>query len=106
MRKRKLVGDDVSRVQEARSPGRDELAVAGYRTLCREVGGGKERAGQHGVGLVIKELITNMAGAHQQASHIEDFQHSRRVEQYHICTCHTPTDIIESKGYRLTRTTF
>ena len=52
---------DVIGLQETRRPGRTEFAAAGYRVFCSRVDGRSGRAGQHGVGLAVKESIIREA---------------------------------------------
>ena len=61
LQKCKVLGCDVIGLQETRRPGRTEFAAAGYRVFCSGVGGSIGRAGQHGVGLVVKESIIRRA---------------------------------------------
>ena len=53
----KVLDCDVIGLQETRRPGRTEFAAAGYRVFCSGVDGSTGRAGQHGVGLAVKESI-------------------------------------------------
>ena len=48
-------------LQETRRPGRTEFATAGYRVFCSGVDGSTGWAGQHGVGLAVKESIIREA---------------------------------------------
>ena len=57
----KVLGCDVIGLQETRRPGRTEFATAGYRVFCSGVDGSTGRAGQHGVGLAVKESIIREA---------------------------------------------
>ena len=57
LQKCKVLGCDVIGLQETRRPGRTEFATAEYRVFCSEVDGSTGRAGQHGVGLAVKESI-------------------------------------------------
>ena len=52
---------DVIGLQETRRPGRTEFAAEGYRVFCSGVDGNSGRAGQHGVGLAVKESIIREA---------------------------------------------
>ena len=61
LHKCKLLGCDAIGLQETRRPGRTEFAAAGYRVLCSGVDGSTGRAGQHGVGLAVKESIIREA---------------------------------------------
>ena len=61
MQKCKVLGCDVIGLQETRRPGRTEFAAAGYRVFCSGVDGSSGRAGQHGVGLAVKESIIREA---------------------------------------------
>ena len=65
LQKFKVLGCDVIRLQETRRPGRTEFAAAGYRMFCsgrtRTVAGSSGRAGQHGIGLAVKESIMREA---------------------------------------------
>ena len=61
LQKCKVLGCDVIGLQETRRPGRTEFATAGYRVFCSGVDGSTGRAGQHGVGLVVKESIIREA---------------------------------------------
>ena len=56
-----MLGCDVIGLQETRRPGWTELAAAGYRVFCSGVDGSSRRAGQHGVGLAVKESIVREA---------------------------------------------
>ena len=56
-----MLGCDVIGLQETRRPERIEFAAAGYRVFCRGVDGSSGRAGQHGVGLAVKESIIREA---------------------------------------------
>ena len=57
LQKCKMLGCDVIGPPETRRPGRTEFAAAGYRVFCSGVDGSTGRAGQHGVGLAVKESI-------------------------------------------------
>ena len=57
LQKCKVLGCDLIGLQETRRPGRTELAAAGYRVFYSRVDGSTGRAGQHGVGLAVKESI-------------------------------------------------
>ena len=57
LQKCKVLGCDVIGLQEMRRPGRTEFAAAGYRVFCSGEDGSSGRAGQHGVGLAVKESI-------------------------------------------------
>ena len=57
LQKCKVLGCDVIGLQETRRPGRTEFAAAGYRVFCSGVDGRTGRAGQHGMGLAVKESI-------------------------------------------------
>ena len=61
LQKCKVLGCDVIRLQETRRPGRTEFATAGYRVSCSGVDRSTGRAGQHGVGLAVKESIIREA---------------------------------------------
>ena len=61
LQKCKVLGCYVIGLQETRRPGRTEFAAAGYRVFCSGVDGSTGRAGQHGVGLAVKESITREA---------------------------------------------
>ena len=61
LQKCKVLGCDVIGLQETRRPGRTEFATAGYREFCSGVDGSTGRAGQHGVGLPVKESIIREA---------------------------------------------
>ena len=61
LHKCKVLGCDVIGLQETRRPGRTEFATAGYRVFCSGVDGSSGRAGQHGVGLAVKESIIHEA---------------------------------------------
>ena len=56
-----MLGCDVIGLQEPRRSGRTEFAAAGYRVFCSRVDGSCGRAGQHGVGLAVKESIIREA---------------------------------------------
>ena len=61
LQKCKVLGCDVIGLQETRRPVRTEFAAAGYRVFCSGVDGNSGRAGQHGVGLAVKESIIRKA---------------------------------------------
>ena len=61
LQKCKVLGCDVIGLQETRRPGRAEFAAAGYRVFFSGVDGSSGRAGQHEVGLVVKESIVRKA---------------------------------------------
>ena len=61
LQKSKVLGCDVIALQETRRPGRAEFAAAGHRVFCSGVDGSSGRAGQHGVGLVVKESVIREA---------------------------------------------
>ena len=61
LQKYKVLGCDIIGLQEMRRPGRTEFAAAGYRVFCSGVDGNSGRAGQHGVGLAVKEFIIHEA---------------------------------------------
>ena len=61
LQKCKVLGCDVIGLQETRRPGRTEFATAGYCMFCSGVDGSTGRAGQHGVGLAVKESIIREA---------------------------------------------
>ena len=61
LQKCKVLGCDVIGLQETRTPGRTEFAAAGYRVFCSGVDGSTGRAGQHGMGLAVKESISREA---------------------------------------------
>ena len=61
LQKYKVLGCDIIGLQETRRPGRTEFAAAGYRVFCSGVDGNSSRAGQHGVGLAVKEFIIHEA---------------------------------------------
>ena len=57
LQKCKVLGCDVIGLQETRRPGRTEFAAAGYRVFFSGVDGSTGRAGQHGLGLAVRESI-------------------------------------------------
>ena len=61
LQKCKVLGCEVIGLQETRRPRRTEFAAAGNRVFCSGVDGNSSRAGQHGVGLAIKESIVREA---------------------------------------------
>ena len=61
LQKFKVLGCDVMGLQETQRHGRTEFAAAGYRVFCSGVDGSSGRAGQHGVGLAVKESIIREA---------------------------------------------
>ena len=66
LQKCKVLSCDVIGLQEARRPGRTEFAAAGYCVFCSGVDGSSGRAGQHGVGLAVKESIVREATRTQE----------------------------------------
>ena len=52
-----MLGCDVIGLQETQRPGRTEFTAAGYRVFCSGEDRRSGRAGQHGVGLAVKESI-------------------------------------------------
>ena len=61
LQKCQVLGCDVIGLQETRRPGRTGFAAAGYRVFCSGVDKSSGRAGQHGVGLAVKEPIIREA---------------------------------------------
>ena len=61
LQKYEVLGCDVIGLQETQRPGRTEFAAAGYRVFCSGVDGSSGWAGQHGVGLAVKESIVRKA---------------------------------------------
>ena len=61
LQKCKVLGCNVIGLQETRRPGRTEFDAAGYRVFCSGVDESSGRAGQHGVGLAVKESIVREA---------------------------------------------
>ena len=61
LQKCKVLGCDVIGLQGTRRPGRTEFAAAGYCVFCSGVDGRSGRAGQHGLGLSVKESIIREA---------------------------------------------
>ncbi|CAN0222163.1 unnamed protein product, partial [Ascophyllum nodosum] len=61
LQKCKVLDCDVIGLQETRRPGRTEFTAAGYRVFCSGVDGNIGRAGQHAVGLAVKESIIREA---------------------------------------------
>ena len=62
LQKCKVLGCDVIGLKETRRLGWTEFAVAGYRVFCSGKGGSSSgQAGQHGVGLAVKESIVREA---------------------------------------------
>ena len=61
LQKCKVLDCEVIGLQEMRRPGRTEFVPAGYRVFCSGVGGNSGRAGQHGVGLAVKQSIIREA---------------------------------------------
>ena len=61
MQKCKVLGCDVIGLQETQRPGRTEFAATGYRVFCSGEDGSSGQAGQHGVGLAVKESIVRKA---------------------------------------------
>ncbi|CAM9644288.1 unnamed protein product [Sphacelaria rigidula] len=59
LQKCREVGCDVIELQEKRRPGQTEVAAARHHIFCGGAEGGKGRAGQHGVGLVVKGSTIN-----------------------------------------------
>ena len=57
----KVLDCDVIGLQETRRQGRTEFAAAGYRVFCSGVDWSTGWAGQHGVGLAVKESIIRKA---------------------------------------------
>ena len=66
LQKCKVLGCDVIGLQKTRRPGRTEFVAAGYRVFCSGVDGSSGRAGQHGVGLAVKESIVREAAWTQE----------------------------------------
>ena len=61
LQKCKVFGCDAIELQETRRSWRTEFAAAGYRVFCSGEDGSSDRAGQHGVGLAVKESIVREA---------------------------------------------
>ena len=66
LQKYKVLGCDVIGLQETRRPGRPEFAAARYPVFFSRVDGSSGRAGQHGVGLAVKESIIHEATSTQE----------------------------------------
>ena len=62
----KVLVCDVIGLQETQRPRRTEFAAADYREFCSGVDGNSGRAGQHGVGLAVKEHIVREATRAQE----------------------------------------
>ena len=88
LQKCKVLGCDVIGLQETRRPGRTEFAAAGYRVFCSGVDGSTGRAGQHGVGLAVKESIIREATWTQELTNERlmsmTFQLDRQVQRCHL----------------------
>ena len=61
LQKYKVLGCDIIGLQETRRPAWTEFAAVGYRVFCSGVDGNSGRAGQHGVGLAVKEFTIHEA---------------------------------------------
>ena len=61
LHKCKVLDCDVIGLQQTRTPGRTGFAAAGHRVFCSGVDESTGRAGQHGVGLAVKESIVRGA---------------------------------------------
>ena len=88
LQKCKALGCAVIGLQETRRPGRTEFAAGGCRVFCSGVDGSSGRAGQHGVGLAVKESIIREATwtqVYERAPDVDDFQLDRQVQRCHLC---------------------
>ena len=61
LQKCNVIGCDAIGLQETPRPRRTEFAAAGYRVFCSGEDEISDRAGRHGVGLVVKESIVREA---------------------------------------------
>ena len=73
LQKYKVLGCDLIRLQETRRPGWTEFVAAGYRVFCRGEDGISGRAGQHGVGLAVKDSIV------REATWTQEFTNERLI---------------------------
>ena len=96
----KVLGCDVTGLQEVRRPERTEFATAGYCVFCSGVDGSSGRTGQHGVGLAVKEFIVRKATWTQELTneHLRSmtFNLTGKSDAITFVAEHVPTDTVPS----------
>ena len=106
LQKCKVLGCDVIGLQKTRRPGRTEFAAAGYRVFCSGVDGNSGRAGQHVVGLAVKESIIREATCTQELTNERlmsmTFNLTGKTNAVTFVVAYGPTDTVsntrEQKG--------
>ena len=103
LHKCKVLGCDVIRLQETRRQGRTEFAAAGYRVFCSGVDGSTGQAGQHGVGLAVKESIIHEAGTRELTNErlmSMTFNLTGKSNAVTFVVAYGPTDTVSIRGNR------
>ena len=94
----KVLDCDVIGLQETRRPGRTEFAAAGYRVFCSGVDGSSGRAGQHGVGLAVKESVIREATWTQELTNdrlmLTTFNLTGKFNAVTFVVAYGPTDTV------------
>ena len=102
LQKCKVLGCDVIGLQEMRRPGRTEFVAAGYRVFCSGIDGSSGRAGQHGVGLAVKESIVREATWTQELTNERlmsmTFNLSDKSNAITFDVAYGPTDAVSNTG--------
>ena len=100
LQKYKVLGCDVIGLQETQRPGRNELAAAGYRIFCSGNNGSSGRAGQHRVGLAVKESIVREATWTQELTNERlmsmTFNLTGKSNAITFVVTYSPTDIVSN----------
>ena len=100
LQKCKVLGCDVIELQETRRPGRTEFATAGYRVFCSGIDGSTGRAGQHGVGLAVKESIIREATWRQELTNerlmLMTFNLTGKSNAVTFIVAYGPTDTVSN----------
>ena len=97
LQKCKVLGCDVIGLQKTRRPGRTEFVAAGYRVFCSGVDGSSGRAGQHGVGLAVKESIVREAAWTQELTN-ERLMSMTFILSITFVVADGPTDAVSNTG--------
>ena len=104
LQKCKVLGCDVIRLQETRRPERTEFAAAGYRVFCSGVDRSSGRAGQHGVGLAVKESSIREATWTQEPTNerlmLMAFYLTGKSNVVTFVVAYGPTDTVSNSGNR------
>ena len=104
LQKCKVLGCDVIGLHETRRPGWTEFAAAGYHVFCSGVDGSSGRAGQHGVGLAVKEPIIREATWTQELTNERPmsmtFNFTGKSNAVTFAVAYGPTDTVSNTRER------